>query len=316
MNGTSHDHRIHRLLDEAFAGVVMTPEAQDLKEEIRANLLDRVAELRRPASPPTRPRAGRSTSSATCGGGGGHRGSIDGAGPPAVRRESEPRVIASGRAPAFVVRVVVWSLLAVIGIALRALAAAGALSLPAGVLVLASGLAAAGVGLLVGDSLSQQTTTNHPMPRGRAGGYGRRLPGVWGLGLAASAWRKRCRRGPSSSPPSASSRRSSCSRSSVPRRPTATRHGRASSATSHPGDRFEQEPETAARFGIYTVAIWVVALGVFVALGFTVGWWWAALAILGGFAAMMLLLARMLFGAARPVVGAARRRPGSVLDPG
>ena len=36
---------IHRLLDEAFAGVEMTPDAQDLKEEVRANLLERVAEL-------------------------------------------------------------------------------------------------------------------------------------------------------------------------------------------------------------------------------------------------------------------------------
>ena len=36
---------IHRLLDEAFAGVEMTPDAQDLKEEIRANLVARVDEL-------------------------------------------------------------------------------------------------------------------------------------------------------------------------------------------------------------------------------------------------------------------------------
>ena len=36
---------IHRLLDEAFAGVEMTPDAQDLKEEVRANLVARVDEL-------------------------------------------------------------------------------------------------------------------------------------------------------------------------------------------------------------------------------------------------------------------------------
>src|SRR5262245_7283307 len=36
---------IHRLLDEAFAGVDMTPEVQDLKEEMRANLVVRVDEL-------------------------------------------------------------------------------------------------------------------------------------------------------------------------------------------------------------------------------------------------------------------------------
>ena len=36
---------IHRLLDEAFQGVDMTPDAQDLKEEVRANLVARTAEL-------------------------------------------------------------------------------------------------------------------------------------------------------------------------------------------------------------------------------------------------------------------------------
>nr|BFF20110.1 hypothetical protein GCM10025730_36310 [Promicromonospora thailandica] len=36
---------VHRLLDDAFAGIAVTPDVQDLKEEIRANLLDRVAEL-------------------------------------------------------------------------------------------------------------------------------------------------------------------------------------------------------------------------------------------------------------------------------
>ncbi|UJP10433.1 hypothetical protein L2X99_01645 [Microbacterium sp. KUDC0406] len=63
-----------------------------------------------------------------------------------------------------------------------------------------------------------------------------------------------------------------------------------------PPNRFEQEPETAARFGIYTAVIWIVTFAVIAVLVFTVGWWWAPLAFVGGFAAMMLLLARMLFG--------------------
>ena len=33
---------IHRLLDEAFAGIPLSPEVQDLKEEVRANLLARI----------------------------------------------------------------------------------------------------------------------------------------------------------------------------------------------------------------------------------------------------------------------------------
>ncbi|MGW6454004.1 hypothetical protein [Isoptericola sp. NPDC055063] len=36
---------VHRLLDDAFAGVEPSPEVQDLKEEIRANLEARAAEL-------------------------------------------------------------------------------------------------------------------------------------------------------------------------------------------------------------------------------------------------------------------------------
>ena len=36
---------VHRLLDEAFAGIEMTPERQDLKEEVRANLVARTTEL-------------------------------------------------------------------------------------------------------------------------------------------------------------------------------------------------------------------------------------------------------------------------------
>src|SRR5262245_47530340 len=43
MRGSTMD--IHRLLDEAFAGIDVTPEIQDLKEEMRANLVARAAEL-------------------------------------------------------------------------------------------------------------------------------------------------------------------------------------------------------------------------------------------------------------------------------
>ena len=64
-------------------------------------------------------------------------------------------------------------------------------------------------------------------------------------------------------------------------------------------NRFEEDPAAAARFGIYTAAIWVLAFVVFLVLGFTVGWGWSLLALVGGFVVMMLLLAQMLFGADR-----------------
>ena len=48
---------IHRLLDEAFAGIEMTPDAQDLKEEVRANLVARTAVQKTVRRPPARRRA-------------------------------------------------------------------------------------------------------------------------------------------------------------------------------------------------------------------------------------------------------------------
>lgn len=66
--------------------------------------------------------------------------------------------------------------------------------------------------------------------------------------------------------------------------------------SAHVGNRFEEEPETAARFGIYTAVIWLATFAVIAVLVFTVGWWWAPVAFAGGFALMMLVLARMLFG--------------------
>ena len=63
------------------------------------------------------------------------------------------------------------------------------------------------------------------------------------------------------------------------------------------GNRFEEDPASAARFGIYTAAIWTVAFVVAVILAFTVGWLWALVALIGGFVVMLITLARMLFGA-------------------
>ena len=43
--------------------------------------------------------------------------------------------------------------------------------MPVGVTVLLLGIGSTGVAWLVGDSLSQETTTNYPMPAARAGGF-------------------------------------------------------------------------------------------------------------------------------------------------
>ncbi|HEX5857269.1 MAG TPA: hypothetical protein VFY91_04095, partial [Microbacterium sp.] len=65
------------------------------------------------------------------------------------------------------------------------------------------------------------------------------------------------------------------------------------------GSRFERDPELAARFGIYSMVIWLTAIAVAVVLYFTVGWVWIPLAFVGAFVVMMITLARMLFSPQR-----------------
>lgn len=286
---------IHRLLDEAFGGIEMTPDAQDLKEEVRANLVARVDELES---------AGVSSTDAA------HRAIAELGDVRALLDETgdaSPRARANDYAslqqrhrvrpqPAFVARTVAYSAVAAVAITLGILAAVGVLPLPVGLQIGLFGMASTALGLIVGDSLSQETTTNHPMPQNRAasyalatflGAYGLGFAGlvasgsfpVWGvvfaaLGLIASivlfaflgatqtnrhkAWTREAHR-------------------------------------NEPPNRFEREPETAARFGVYTAVIWLVTFAVIAVLVFTVGWWWAPVAFVGGFALMMLVLARMLF---------------------
>jgi hypothetical protein len=286
---------LHRLLDEAFRGVEMTPDAQDLKEEVRANLVARTSELEASGALPAE--AARTAVAEL----GDVRELLDDG-----TDAASPRGLAGYAAlqqkhrvrprPAFVVRVVLWSAIAVVGISLGILSAVGVLPIIVWGQVALFGFASTALGLLVGDSLSQETTTNHPMPSGRAGAYALAtflaaygigfgalvafgtMP-VWGIVFAAlgvitsivlfaflgatqtnrhKAWTRRA-------------------------------------LADEPANRFEREPETAARFGIYTAAIWIVTFCVIAVLVFTVGWWWAPVAFAGGFALMMLVLARMLF---------------------
>jgi hypothetical protein len=60
-------------------------------------------------------------------------------------------------------------------------------------------------------------------------------------------------------------------------------------------DRFSQDPIAAARFGLYTVIIWVLAITVFIVLSIAIGFVWSWLALVAGFVVFFLVLARMLF---------------------
>lgn len=287
---------IHRLLDEAFAGIEMTPDAQDLKEEVRANLVARTAELEASG----RPSADAARQAIAELGDVRELLSETEAAAPAPTRSAQADFLRHRvrPKPAFVVRVVVWSIVFVVGLTLAVLGATGVLPLAAGPIVALMGLASTGLGLIVGDSLAQETTTNHPMPSTRAGGYAlATFLAAYGLGFGGLValgqlpmWAVVF---------AALGVIGSIILFAFLGASQTNRHKawvRNSHYSQEVSNRFEDEPETAARFGVYTAAIWIVTFAVIVVLVFTVGWWWAPLAFLGGLAAMMLLLGRMMYG--------------------
>lgn len=282
---------VHRLLDELFADLPVTPDALDLKEEVRGNLVARASELEA---------EGRSADEAA------HiaidelgdvRELLDAA--PAERTSAQ--IAAANRVrhrPAFVVRTVLISIAS--GLSLIALwlgnwdvfplATAGAFTL--------AGIAGIGLGWVIGDALRQETTIHHPMPQRRALAFGLAgtlvitglttaftilthgidlawliLPGlgvIAGIGLFSYLGATQTNR----------------------TKAWMLDYGR----TEHEiANRFDKDPAAAARFGIYTMLIWVSAFVVSIILYFTTGWTWSWIPYVVGFIAMMFLLTRMLF---------------------
>jgi len=283
------DMDVHRLLDEAFAGIEMTPERQDLKEEVRANLVARAAEL---------------TAGGLSGGAAARQAIeelgdvgtiIDGtepAGPDAATvwpHRVRPR-------PDFVLRTVMLSAVGAAGLTVLAVAATVG-GVPLGVEAAAAFGVAVTAGAITADALRQETTSNHPMPTGRAAAYGIGvLLGLAGLGcgwlylrdgglvwLIAGAVPLLLAAGLLSYLGATQTNR---------HKQWVMRMAESHAAV---GNRFTEDPSAAARFGVYTVVNWLVAIAVFVVLTLTVGWAWSWLAIVGGVVVMMLMIARMLF---------------------
>jgi hypothetical protein len=220
--------------------------------------------------------------------------------------------------PAFVVRTVIFAVIAAAGLALTALAAFGVLGWPVGASVTVTiVLLAAPAGVLVGDGAHQETTSNFPVPAGRAASYGGAtflavgglalvalfvadLSRVWlvavgaPLVVVAAAWFSYLG-----------------ATQTNRKKPWARRL----QGQYHGTDRFSQDESAAARFGIYTVVIWIVAITAFVVLSFTVGFVWSWLALVAGIVVFFLVLARMLFPsdarAARPGTDRETDRPGT-----
>jgi hypothetical protein len=284
---------VHRLLDEAFAGIEPTPDTQDLKEEIRANLTARAEELEA---------AGRSPEQAARDAldelgdirailGDGHDGASPGRPTIAdhLRHRVRPR-------PGFVVRTVLLSLVAFAGLATIVLDALGVVEASVGLLVACVAAVAVPMGIVTADALRQETSASFPLPGRRAVGFGvgvalviaglgigwlvvQGVPLAWlvlgaaaavgGIALLAYLGATKTNR----------------------HKPWVLQHV----GEYEFEDRFSTDPAAAARFGIYTAVLWVGAFALFIVLSFTVGWAWSWLALVGGFLLMMLILARMLF---------------------
>lgn len=281
---------IHRHLDEAFAGVAMTAETQDLKEELRGNLEARVQELQIGGLDPST--AAKKAVKEL----GDIRALISELAPSREGNRVE-QLVAANRVrpkPGFVVAALLLSLVLAGAIATLVLSVLGLLDLG----YLSVAVTALSVGALTDLSLRQETSQHYRAPSARAAAFGvTALVGALGLGLAALF---------------------------VGGAPVATLVvgvvlavasiaafswlGVTQTNRTKPwvfelnrsyevGDRFAQDPAAAARFGIYTVVIWVLSLAVFVALTIAVGFAWSWLALVVGLAVFMLTLTRMLFPA-------------------
>jgi hypothetical protein len=281
---------IHRLLDEAFAGVAMNSERQDLKEEMRANLVARVAELHASGLPLGT--AARQAIEEL----GDVRHVVDATAAPSrpdipgwAHHRVRPR-------PGFLIRTVVAAAGAVAGLAILVLAATG-LAVPFGGQLAAVIPLVVAAGFITADALRQETTSNHPMPTGRAAGYGVATAiAVVGLG---SGWLWQRGFGPAWLIGGALAVVAAIVLFTYLGATQTNRHKqwviRLNQSHAEAGDRFTNDPVAAARFGVYTLVTWVIALAAFVVLSLTAGWTWSWLALVGGFVTMMIMIARMLF---------------------
>jgi len=281
---------IHRLLDEAFAGVDMTPEARDLKEEVRANLMARSDELEATGSSPAAA-ARRAVE---------ELGPIEDllSAPSASRTPSIAELHGRNKVrpkPGFVVRTTLLSVL-IAGVLTLAVLAAFAIIDGGASVVLGAGLAAAvALGFVTADSLRQETTSNYAIPTARAVGFG---VATFSLVTALAAFGAFAVDTDLVALAVAGGALllASIGLFSWLGATQTNRHKEWVRTDLHEPTRFETDQAAAARFGIYSGVIWMVGIGASIALAIVFAWWWA-LVVLGVCTIItMLILARMLYG--------------------
>lgn len=300
---TTDTTNIHRYLDDAFADLPRTPQNQDLKEEIRGNLASRVAELEAAGA---KPDAAAVKAIKELGPISALIDPADSEAGATSTTDAAVRLIQLNKVktnPGYVVRTVLLSLLLAVGVTLVAIGTIlGVQHIAPTWLVLAMPTeaiaAGAFLGLIVTDALARETSQHYPMPVRRALGFGlAALAGLIGLGFVAT-WLAN---------PQLWLIITGCVlalgslMAFIALGVTQTNRSKAWVKDLNQlyaiEDRFSQDPASAARFGLYTVVIWVVAIGAFVVLSITVGFVWSWLALLGGLVVFFLVLARMLFPA-------------------
>jgi MFS family permease len=296
-------NNIHRYLDEVFADIPRTPETADLKEEIRGNLAARIHELEAAG---TAPDAAAAKAIKELGPIDELVDSIGDSEPTARPGSTAARLISLNRvklSPYYVVRTVLLALLLAGGVTIVTLGSIlGGLGIAPAWLVYAlpveAVLSGAFLGLIVGDALDHETSQHYPMQPRRAFGFGlASFAALVGLGFIG-AWFAN---------PMLWMLLAGCVLAAAGfiafialgvtqtnrLKPWVKELNRSYAIE----DRFSQDPASAARFGLYTVVIWIVAFAGFVVLSIVVGFVWSWLALLGGLVVFFLVLARMLFPA-------------------
>jgi ABC-type glycerol-3-phosphate transport system permease component len=159
-------------------------------------------------------------------------------------------------------------------------------------------LSGAFLGLIVGDALDHETSQHYPMQPRRAFGFGlASFAALTGLGLIGNWFANPMLWILLTGSALASASLIAFIALGVTQTNRLKPWVKELNRTYEIGDRFSQDPASAARFGLYTVVIWVLAFAGFVVLSITVGFAWSWLALLGGLVVFFLVLARMLFPA-------------------
>lgn len=273
---------IHRYLDEAFAGIELTPDIQDLKEELRGSLSARADELEAGGADAA---TAASTAVAELGDIRALIATLDPV-PAAQINRVRPR-------PAFVVVAVILSLLTAASAAGVAVVAVHIVDIPWWTSPVVLAIA---VGALVDYSLRQETSQHYRMPSGRAAGYGlSALAMALGLGFGGAFVGEMSPGILVAAIVLVVAAIASFTWFGVTQtnrlKPWVLEQNRAYAAH----DRFSQDPAAAARFGLYTVVIMVLGAAAFIVLSVTVGFVWSWLAVVASFVVFFLVLARMLF---------------------